>query len=172
VAFLPYVGIILNRISRVLSRHIKSVGLLPKKVSSFLRPAKDKLGVGTPGVYRIPCECSKVCTGQTCRSVDTRLKGPQQHIRLGHPDKSAVAEHTADLGHRIQFHKTSILASIIREAIETELHPNNMNRGGGFCLSKSWKPLICSLKKPPEHDARPTRLAISSPVAIGSMLAQ
>jgi hypothetical protein len=27
-----------------------------------------------------------------------------------------------------------------------------------FCLSKSWKPLICSLKKPPEHGARSTRL--------------
>jgi hypothetical protein len=48
---------------------------------------------------------------------------------------------------------------IVREAIETELHPNNMNREAGFCLSKSWKPLICSLKKPPEHDAGSTRLA-------------
>jgi hypothetical protein len=50
---------------------------------------------------------------------------------------------------------------IIREAIEIELHPNNMNREVEFCLSKSWKPLICSLKKPPEHDARSTRLLTS-----------
>jgi hypothetical protein len=47
---------------------------------------------------------------------------------------------------------------VIREAIEIELHPNNMNREVGFCLSKSWKPLICSLKKPSEHDARSTGL--------------
>jgi hypothetical protein len=26
---------------------------------------------------------------------------------------------------------------------------NNMHRETGFCLSKSWKPLICSLKKLP-----------------------
>jgi hypothetical protein len=47
---------------------------------------------------------------------------------------------------------------IIREAIEIELHPNNMNREDGFCHSKTWKPLICSLKKPPVNDARSTRL--------------
>jgi hypothetical protein len=34
----------------------------------------------------------------------------------------------------------------VREAIEIELHPYNINREGGFCLSISWKPLICSLK--------------------------
>jgi hypothetical protein len=55
VAFLPHVGTEFNRISRVLSRHnVKSVGLPPKKVSGFLRPVKDNLGLRTPGVYKIP----------------------------------------------------------------------------------------------------------------------
>jgi hypothetical protein len=54
---------------------------------------------------------------------------------------------------------------IVREAFEIELHPNNMNREMGFCLSSSWKPLICSLKKPPEHDARSTRPSGHAPVA-------
>jgi hypothetical protein len=74
-------------------------------------------------------------------------------MRLDHPNKSAVAEHSIDQGHRIQFHNASILATktrymdcIVREAIEIELHPYNINREGGFCLSKSWKPLIGSLQ--------------------------
>jgi hypothetical protein len=37
---------------------------------------------------------------------------------------------------------------IVREAIEIELQPYNMNKEEGFCLSKSWKPLICTLKYP------------------------
>jgi hypothetical protein len=90
---------------------------------------------------------------QTSRSVDIRLKEHQPHIRLEHPDKSAVAEHSIDQGHHIQFHGSSILATktkymdcIVREAIEIELRPYSINRERGFCLSKSWKPLIGSLK--------------------------
>jgi hypothetical protein len=76
VAFLPYFGTVLNRISRVLSQHnINSVGLPPEKISNFLLPAKKPLRLRTPGIYRILCECGKVYIGQTGCSVDTRLEG-------------------------------------------------------------------------------------------------
>jgi hypothetical protein len=164
VAFLHHVGPIFNRITRVLSRHnIKSVGPPPKKLPSFLQLVKDNLGLRTPGAYRIPV-CGKDYNGQTGRSVDTRLKEYQWHTHLEYPDKSAMAEYSVYLEYHIQFHNTSILATktrymdhIIREAIEIELHPNNMNKEVCLCLSKSCKPLIYSLKKP-EHDTRSTRL--------------
>jgi hypothetical protein len=56
------------------------------------------------------------------------------------------------LGYRIQFNDTIILAKkpgcmehIIREAIQIELHSDNVKREEGFSLSKSWKPLIQAL---------------------------
>jgi hypothetical protein len=89
VAFLTYVGTIFKRISTVLSRHnIKSVGLSPKKVSGFLRPVKVNLGLRTPGVYRIPCDCGKVYIGQTSHSVDTRSQSTEflSHARISYVD--------------------------------------------------------------------------------------
>jgi hypothetical protein len=55
VAFLFPVGLIFNCTSRVLMRYsIKTVGLPPMKLNSFLWPAKDNLGLKTAEVYSIP----------------------------------------------------------------------------------------------------------------------
>jgi hypothetical protein len=61
--------------------------------------------------------------------------------------------HSISRGHRIQLQNTKILSTkyrymdrLIKEAIENDLHPNNMNREDGVVLSRSWKPLIHSLK--------------------------
>jgi hypothetical protein len=104
------------------------------------------------GVYKIPCECSRVHTEQTGRSVDNRLKENQWQIQLEHPDKSAVGKHSIGQGQRTQFHNASNLAMktryvecIVREATGILLRPLNMNREDGFCLSILWKPLTCSL---------------------------
>jgi hypothetical protein len=35
---------------------------------------------------------------------------------------------------------------IIRDAVEIDHHPKDIEREDGFCLSKSWKPVISSLK--------------------------
>jgi hypothetical protein len=47
-------------LSSVLSWHIKSVGLPTRKISNFLRSAKDKLRLKTQGAYSIPSECNQV----------------------------------------------------------------------------------------------------------------
>jgi hypothetical protein len=80
-------------------------------IPHFLQPVKDNLGLKTPGVYSMSCECGQVYISQTTRSIETRVKEHQRHIHLEHPDKSAVAKHSINLGHHIQIQNTTILST-------------------------------------------------------------
>jgi hypothetical protein len=112
IAMLPYFYTTYNCLSWLLSRHnIKSAALPPKRISSFLRPVKDDVGLQTPGVDSVPCECGIVYIGQTGRSIEIRIKEHQRNIPLLQLDKSALAEHGFNHNHKILIQDVEILST-------------------------------------------------------------
>jgi hypothetical protein len=140
-ALLPYQSSTSHKISRLLARHnIRTIHVPTKKTSHLLRPVKDDPGLQVPGIYSIPCECGKTYVGHTNRTIEARRKEHMRHFRLGQPEKSAVAQHAIETGHMIEFNNTTRLVRtegymdrIVKEAIEIQIHPNNINGGGATC---------------------------------------
>ncbi|XP_071440279.1 uncharacterized protein [Hetaerina americana] len=56
-ACIPFVSTISNKVSRILRKYkVETIHKPPRKPQSVLDTAKDKRGLKTSGVYRIPCE--------------------------------------------------------------------------------------------------------------------
>jgi hypothetical protein len=55
---------------------------------------------------------SRIQKKAVCPNTETRMKEQHRHIWLGHPDKSAVAEHRFNHNHLIKFQDTRILSTV------------------------------------------------------------
>ena len=90
----------------------------------------------TSGVYRVPCgECGLAYYGQTMRPIKVRLGEHRTACKYRHLDKSDIARHCEDTGHRINWEGSHRLAicdrrrtdRLIRESIEIKSHADVMN---------------------------------------------
>jgi hypothetical protein len=105
----------------------------------------------------------KVYIGQTGRSVEARCKECIRHIRLDQPEKSAVAEHSINTRHKIDFNVSVLdrasgyMDHLVKEAIQIRLNQKNFNRDNGFTLRWAWNPITKLLFR---HDTEPGKVAI------------
>ena len=119
------------------------------QIKDMIRNVKGREKLETEGVYQLECgTCHQTYVGETGRTIRTRVKEHSAAIRLGHADKSAVAEHAAQ-GHTMDIGNPKILARekhfktrIFREALEIKKHKNNFNRDSGQRISDAWLPVI------------------------------
>ena len=154
--FLPYIKNTTDRIGKLLEKYNIKPIKPTKKIQECLRSAKDTSDpLATPGVYRIPCSCGSVYIGTTKRSIKTRITEHKRSCRLGHVEKSALAEHALTLDdHKILFEDTQVLdrtrsyyPRIYREAIEIQKHAQNFNRKDeGLNLSRTWTTVLRNAK--------------------------
>lgn len=150
-AYLPYVKGTTDKISRILRRHkVETTFRTDRKISSILRNPKTKIALESQGVYEIPClDCDQTYIGQTNRRVNVRKEEHQNSVRKNEKT-SSLAQHVSATSHNIDFQNTKVLANIehlksriIREAIEIEKRPDNMNsRDDTQRLPAAWKPAL------------------------------
>ena len=115
-----------------------------------MRTVKDKIDERREkGVYKVTCSCGLNYIGETGRSLKVRIKEHGADICNQRTRTSALVEHFEKSKHHICLEETSILAREnhyykrwFREALEIIKHPKNLNRDGGFEVSKNWIPLI------------------------------
>ena len=86
------------------------------------------------GVYSIPCSCGKVYIGETGRSMKVSFKEHSADIKLNIIKKSTLAMHSFKTNHHIYLENGNIITRVdhyerrkVMEALEIELHPNNLN---------------------------------------------
>ena len=111
---LPYVKGCSERLSRVLRKYDVGVSFKPiNKLHSIFGRQKDPVepdqvcGV----VYEIPCsDCDRTYIGQTGNSLRTRLQQHRAACRHLQKEKSALAEHSINNDHRINWAEAKVIA--------------------------------------------------------------
>ena len=115
-----------------------------------MRSVKDNISDGQlKGVYKIDCSCGESYIGETGRSLQKCLKEHVVDIKHERSRTSALADHSLKTKHHLRLEDAKIIAREehyqrhkIREVLEIIKHLDNINRGGGYEISDSWRPLI------------------------------
>ena len=153
---LPYIKGTTDVVAKILRKRKIRVTFSPiNLVGRMLDSSKDPVEpLKQKGVYSIPYSCEIPYIGEIGRSIQVRLKEHFVDIIHDRLKKSALAEHAHHSRHHIRIEEKKLITiedhykrRKIREAIEIEKFPSNLNRDDGFKLNECWRPIICQLKK-------------------------
>lgn len=114
-----------------------------KTVGGIFSKTKDKINshLKTDVVYEIPCggsdgnNCSKKYIGTTKQFLKNRIQNHQNDIKSKKSDKTALAQHCIELGHKPLFSDTRVLCvernykkRMLLEALHIQASSNTLNR--------------------------------------------
>ncbi len=114
---LPYIPNLTENVARVINRKLGNpLGYIPyNRMSDIVSSHKDKGICPKCGIYVVNCTCGSMYIGETGRDLSVRLKEHKDSTRLGHIDKSAIANHAweyiSDSNHKIQWEDAKIIVS-------------------------------------------------------------
>ena len=101
-------------------------------------------------VYEVPCGyCDRVYVGQTGNSLETRLKQHQAACRSFQIDKSALAEHSVQADHRINWSDAKVVTNetrwrqrLLAEAFHTNMRSDQALNRCDMTLPNVYKRLL------------------------------
>lgn len=155
VATFPYIDGLSHKISRILHKKGLHYAFKPfatlKNYIPSLKDSKDTFL--DSGVYKIVCSCGTPYIGETSCPFSTRIKEHSADIRHEWVINFFLSDHSSSTKHYICLDKTHIMCKEdnfykmkLKEAIEINNHPSNLNRDEGWKLSQSWHPLLANLR--------------------------
>ncbi|GFG33694.1 hypothetical protein Cfor_02438 [Coptotermes formosanus] len=145
---IPYIRGISENFKRTGERfNIKTV--FKATLANFFRKTKPNIDTldRSQCIYRIACECGTEYIGKTGRPLNTRIRQHKYNLREGHFDKSKLASHAFEEGHKIDWINTIILQSqpntIHRKYKEAAymLRSNDPISQSSLDISRIWFPL-------------------------------
>lgn len=149
---IPYIPNISNKIRRLGKNfNIRTIFKTNNTVRSFLtnvKPFNNEQNTKNV-VYKIPCHCGKCYIGETSRPVSVRYKEHQDLIRRRDFNKSRIAEHIIDTGHKIDWDNSKILAKETLSSKRKIIESFCIIMNGDKCFSnfsvdinRVWLPLV------------------------------
>ena len=148
VTSIPYVRGVSEKIKRICSKvGIRVMFRSGRTLRSLLTKVKPRMDPtdATGVVYRIPCmDCDRSYIGETCRTLNVRLKEHQRCCRNLESQKSAVAQHAIEEDDRIDWDQSTVIdreqkwhTRRLKEALHIRTH-NNFNQDQGLAISPIW----------------------------------